>query len=114
MERNSDIMITIGGRLRARRRQNGYSQECVSEKANLHPAYIGQLERGEKNATIISIEKICRALNLPMDELFVNIVSADSPHRPAQECYDLILSLPVRDQRKICEILKMIIRFRYG
>ena len=51
MERNSDIMITIGGRLRARRRQHGYSQECVSEKADLHPAYIGQLERGEKNAT---------------------------------------------------------------
>ena len=48
MERNSDIMITIGGRLRARRRQHGYSQECVSEKADLPPGKA----QGPQNANL--------------------------------------------------------------
>ena len=57
----SKIATIIGQRLRRRRQELGYSQELTSEKAGLHPTYIGQVERGEKNATIESIEKICIA-----------------------------------------------------
>ena len=55
----SEITTIVGQRLRLRRQELGYSQELTSEKAGLHPTYIGQVERGEKNATIESIEKIC-------------------------------------------------------
>lgn len=109
---NSDIAITIGQRLRARRLELGYSQDLTSEKANLHPTYIGQVERGEKNATITSIQKICNALELPMEELFANIVGATSERRPAQQCYDLIISLPIGDQEKIYTIIEEIINFK--
>ena len=53
----SEIATIVGQRLRLRRQELGYSQELTSEKAGLHPTYIGQVERGEKNATIESIEK---------------------------------------------------------
>jgi len=52
------IAKIIGERLRAYRIQKGWSQEILAEKAELHHTYIGQLERGEKNATIESIYKV--------------------------------------------------------
>ena len=52
------IAKIIGDRIRAYRNQKGWSQEYLAEKAEVHHTYIGQLERGEKNATIESISKI--------------------------------------------------------
>ena len=52
------IAKIIGDRIRAYRNQKGWSQEYLAEKADVHHTYIGQLERGEKNATIESISKI--------------------------------------------------------
>ena len=49
------IAKIIGDRIRAYRNQKGWSQEYLAEKADVHHTYIGQLERGEKNATIESI-----------------------------------------------------------
>ena len=112
MENNSDIALVIGQRLRARRMQLGYSQDYTSEKAELHPTYIGQLERGEKNATINSIEKVCRALELPMEELFSNLVAAQPTQQIAQHCYDMIVSQPTKDQKKLCVLIEDIIKYK--
>ena len=54
----SDIAKVIGQRIRNYRTQKGLSQEKLAELAGCHPTYIGQLERGEKNATLESVEKI--------------------------------------------------------
>ena len=70
----SNITICVGDRLRRRRIDLGYTQEHLAELADVHPTYIGQVERGEKNVTIESLEKICCALNLPMDELFTTSI----------------------------------------
>ncbi len=108
----NSITTIVGQRLRQRRLELGYSQEVTSEKAGLHPTYIGQLERGEKNATIESIEKICIALELPMEDLFYKIVVADSKHQAAQKCYDLIVNQPLNDQEKLCNIIENIIKYK--
>ena len=57
----SDIAKIIGQRIRNYRTQKGLSQEKLAELAGCHPTYIGQLERGEKNATLESVEKIAKA-----------------------------------------------------
>jgi len=108
----SEIATTVGQRLRQRRLELGYSQEFTSEKAGLHPTYIGQVERGEKNATIESIEKICIALNYPMEELFNKIVSSDSKEKTAQKCYDLIIRQPLNDQEMLYILLTDIIKYK--
>lgn len=108
----SEIATIVGQRLRQRRQELGYSQELASEKAGLHPTYIGQVERGEKNATIESIEKICVALDLPMEDLFNKIITANSKCRTAQKCYDLIISQPVHDQEILYILLQDIIRYK--
>ncbi len=45
------------------------TQEKVAEGAELHPNYISSVERGERNISISNIEKIARALGVPMTEL---------------------------------------------
>lgn len=108
----SKIANIIGDRLRHRRLELKYSQETVAEKAGLHPTYIGQVERGEKNATIESIEKLCIALNYPMDELFSKIISTSDKNITANECYSLIISQSPKEQQMLYELLRQIIEFK--
>ena len=60
----SEIAKIIGQRIRNYRTQKGFSQEKLAELSGCHPTYIGQLERGEKNATLESVERISSALDI--------------------------------------------------
>ena len=109
----SEIATIVGQRLRLRRQELGYSQELTSEKAGLHPTYIGQVERGEKNATIESIEKICIALDFPLEDLFNKIITTNSKQKIAQKCYDLIISQPKEDQENLYTLLEDLIKYKH-
>ena len=108
----SSIATIVGQRLIRRRHELGYSHQITSERAGLNPTYIGQVERGEKNATIESIEKICIALDLPMEDLFSEIIPTDSQYQIAQKCYDLIVNQPIADQKKLYAFLETIIDYK--
>jgi len=47
------------------------SQEQLAEKADLHPTFIGKIERAEINPTVVSLKKIARAFEIPMSELLI-------------------------------------------
>jgi transcriptional regulator with XRE-family HTH domain len=68
----SDIVKDVGFRIRELREERGLSQEKLAERADLHRAYIGQIERGEKNIGLINLEKIANALGVDIRELFAN------------------------------------------
>ena len=70
-----DFLQTIGKRIRARRHALGMSQEALAERAGLHYTYIGQIERGEKNASIETMLKLCAALDTTLEKLFEKIGS---------------------------------------
>ncbi|MDD3925819.1 MAG: helix-turn-helix transcriptional regulator [bacterium] len=65
-----DIIIKFGKRIREERLKLGISQEELAERAGLHRTYIGMIERGEKNITLRNIEKIAKALNISIQDLF--------------------------------------------
>lgn len=65
-----NILIAFGEKVRELRKEKGLSQEDLSFKADLHRTYIGMIERAEKNITLINIEKIAKALNVEIKELF--------------------------------------------
>lgn len=103
----------IGGRIRSARLKAGLSQESLAELAGLHPTYIGQLERGEKNATLESVHRTCRALGLPLEKLFERIDPLPEEGRNIPlECYDLLLSKPEQVQEQLLDILNGIDRIR--
>ena len=102
----------IGQRLRAARQQQHLSQEKTAERTGLHPTYIGQLERGEKNATLESILRISRALEIPLSELFANIGASQQSKRPVDALYELVRSLPIEEQEQIYRIVMQILALR--
>ena len=51
------------------------TQEQVAEIAELHPNYIGSVERGERNISICNIARIAVALGVGMDALVVELLS---------------------------------------
>jgi transcriptional regulator with XRE-family HTH domain len=67
---NREILIKFGHRVREFRKEKNLSQEELSFKADLHRTYIGMIERAEKNITLLNIEKIAKALNVDIKELF--------------------------------------------
>ena len=64
------ILVAFGERVRELRKEKRLSQEELADKAGLHRTYIGMIERGEKNITLTNIEKISKALELTIKELF--------------------------------------------
>lgn len=69
----SKILDKFGKTVSRERKRRGFSQEKLGEMANLHRTYIGMIERAEKNITIINIEKIAKALNIPISELLKDL-----------------------------------------
>lgn len=65
-----DIRIRFGRRLRALRTERGFSQESFADAAGLDRTYIGGIERGTRNVSLINIERIAKALRVPLAELF--------------------------------------------
>lgn len=63
------ILEKFGARVRQERLKQGLSQEGLAEKAGVHRTYIGMIERAEKNITLINIEKIANALEIPLHKL---------------------------------------------
>ena len=84
----------------------GLSQEKLAEISGCHPTYIGQLERGEKNATIESIEKISAALNISLSKLFEKIGYQENGIRNIPlECYEFLSAKTKEEQEHIYRIL---------
>lgn len=70
METKDKTLVRFGKVVREFRKKEGLSQEQLAFKAELHRTYIGMIERAEKNITLLSIEKIAKALDLKIIDLF--------------------------------------------
>ena len=104
---------TIGKRIRSYRQKREFSQEHLAELCALHPTYIGQIERGEKNATIETIAKISAALNVSLSELFVNLgTGASSLNRIPADVYTFFLLKTPEEQEKLYRLLQEIDAYR--
>lgn len=68
---SKSILIQFGARVQQLRKEQGLSQESLAEKAGVHRTYIGMIERAEKNITLLNIEKIAKALNCEISNLFI-------------------------------------------
>ena len=66
----NDINSEVGFNIRRIREKRGLSQEELAALAGLHRAYVGQIERGEKNIGLKNLEKIAKALGMNTKDLF--------------------------------------------
>lgn len=107
----SDIAKIIGLRIRHYRTENGLSQEKLAELAGCHPTYIGQVERGEKNATLESIEKIASAMNVSLSMLFEKLGEDNKDSIPLK-CYEFIVSKNKGDQEQLYKMLMELDKYK--
>ncbi|MDR2559614.1 MAG: helix-turn-helix domain-containing protein [Oscillospiraceae bacterium] len=61
---------SVGSRLLELRRIAELSQEQLAFDAEMTTSYYGQVERGERNITVLKLEKICRVLNVSLADFF--------------------------------------------
>lgn len=110
----SKLSIEIGQRIRNYRNQQQLSQEELAERCGLHPTYIGQVERGEKNATLESISKIAFGLSLSLSTLFENIEDHqdESSNNYPSMAYDLVQSVAETVQEKLVNIIRNAIEIK--
>lgn len=73
LENIRNISIVIGRKIRVERVKQGISQEKLAEMSGLHRTYIGMVERGEKNITLLNYVRIASALNVPLHELTLGL-----------------------------------------
>ncbi|WAC08439.1 MAG: helix-turn-helix transcriptional regulator [Thermodesulfobacteriota bacterium] len=64
------VKAILGARIRKLRKEKGLSQEALAEQADLHYIFVGRVERGEKNPSLINLQKLAKALEISLIDLF--------------------------------------------
>ena len=66
----NEYLKMFAQRVRVLREKQGFSQEKLAERAELHRTYIGMVERLERNPSLVCIHKIANGLGVHITELF--------------------------------------------
>jgi transcriptional regulator with XRE-family HTH domain len=66
----------FGKLVRRLRQERGYSQEEFSFRVGLHQTYVSSIERGERNVTIQTADRIAKALGTTLAEVFSELERA--------------------------------------
>lgn len=73
MKRKTKLAIAAGNAIRAHREGAGYSQESFADHIGMHRAYYGAIERGEKNLTLHTLNRVAKGLRISLADLLENV-----------------------------------------
>jgi transcriptional regulator with XRE-family HTH domain len=106
--RNLQNLLTIvGERIRYFRKNRRLTQEQLGQKVGLPQSYIGGVERGERNLSLETLERIIEALHLGAGEVFIPVENKEQLKK--DKLIDLIsLKLKERDLSEIETIYTLI------
>ena len=68
-------MAEDAARMHPLRAARGYSQEAFAQAARLNRAYMGGVERGQRNVGVVNLHRIAEALGMSLSELFAEVES---------------------------------------
>ena len=83
--------MLFGRRVRELRQKAKLSQEKLADRAGLHWTYLGGIERGTRNPSLVNIGKLAHALGVPPRELFpdrvivTSVVATKRVSKPKQQ-----------------------------
>lgn len=67
MEEN--ILIKFGHRVRELRKERNLTQQRLADISGLHKNYIGMVERGERNPSLVNIDILAKSLEIDISRL---------------------------------------------
>lgn len=73
MKKKSKLAVAAGGAIREHREHAGYSQESFADHIEMHRAYYGAIERGEKNLTLATLNRVAKGLRISLSDLLENV-----------------------------------------
>ncbi len=73
MPRRDPLLTALGRRVRGLRESQGLTQENLGEKADLDQTYISDIERGERNPSMLIVGQLAKAFRLSLAELFTGV-----------------------------------------
>ena len=103
--KKSTFLISVGRRIAKARRNKGYSQAMLAEKANISISHLSNIERGLKNLSSEVLFKIAKALQTSVDSLlFTDIPQV---HKEIERQIDVNLNnCTVREKEFILKLIK--------
>ena len=69
MAKRHRALTAFGLAVRRAREEKGYTQEKLAERADLDPTYISGIERGVRNASLLSLVRVAKGLGIPLSDL---------------------------------------------
>ena len=97
--------MVIGKRLRDLREQKRISQGDVEKRTGLLRCYISRVENGHTVPSVDTLEKMARALEIPMYRLFTDDANVKKPDIPAQKIVRRALN--TKDERELRTFVKL-------
>lgn len=67
------LVKRFGKRVRKLRLEQGFTQEQLGDKCGLDLTYIGRIERGEQNSSLVVVAAIAKGLGISVEALFKNL-----------------------------------------
>ncbi|MBE3646039.1 MULTISPECIES: helix-turn-helix domain-containing protein [Paenibacillus] len=104
----AELRKQIGTRIRAIRNAKGLTQQKLADIASLDYRYIGALERGERNFSIDTLEKVLTALNVSISELMFSEEHMTTDEMIRQEAIDEFVALTSRLNEEQVGILRRV------
>jgi transcriptional regulator with XRE-family HTH domain len=75
-KRPAKANVAFGDAIRRVRTKAGLSQERLAELAGIHRNHVGDIERGDKEVCLLTMLRICRALDIPLSTLALDMESS--------------------------------------
>lgn len=101
--------FSLGHRIRELRTISGLTQEEAAFRANITPAYWGQIERNLKNPTVMILQKICDALDFPISEFFTDLPpAARELDEPSLQILHLLEERSLEEKEILLQMMKLL------
>ena len=108
-EQKQWVTTEIATKIKLYRRQKGLSQEELALKANLNPAFFGQVERGLKCPTIDTLYKISTALDVPLSELVRFDISSDTVTENIGRLKEIATRIPADKSERVLQLIDSLV-----
>lgn len=97
----NEYLKLVGHRVRDLRKERGLSQEMLGERGGFHYSYIGQIERGEKNVSLLNLVKISQALEVSMSQLFTYIDQEEKYTESEADLQEIVKTLRTKKPHQV-------------
>lgn len=101
-----DLRKQFGARLRELRKAAGLTQQELGELANVSYKFVGAIERGTENPSLLLIERLARGLDVEPVELFV-LEHHDDPGRVKARAKKMLDELPPEELKRLYRVMRV-------